>query len=850
MPLPLSFCRLANITASSLSLTCQRPAVATDVATLYRAEVYFENLTMFANVTSRRPNFNVSRLDPGTSYQIKVYVSHGPITSQPVLVSAYTSRTSVPSTDQTGEHPDGEVVVENPGVGGPPADGGGLVAGDGGTVGDAVGEATGGVGGGGGGGVGVAGSGGGMMSPGSAAGGMGALVGVAAVTLVVVLGVAWAWRHCRASCGAAGGSKGGHVRPTDDCNNPDVVPSIGPSFSKRTASPQRFWHKEKTFHQPAGAVGGAAEVVDAGDGSSPTSGPTSVGAEAATTCVGGASSAPSPSGHRKTSTGCLATSSSSPSPSASPKTPPGCAASSASPRESHRTTGSMGDSSSVVEGRKTSCAGGKTPAEARGGGGGGDPSPAGVEGSPGVGGAPRGRGGDVASQRPVSGVVFRTPAAGGAANSHRPLSAVGDIVVNPLRQSLILSEEDFPPEWRGEEPRLPRDRLSYPIMASKHSPRDEKYPGVRFSLPPRDEPAYPGTLPARGPPENGYYSGVRLKYKARDLEDYPGVRGQHSPRDEEEYPGSRPQPDPGEDQNYARIRPQHSPRDENNYPRGHPQHSPRDENNYPRGHPQHSPRDENNYPRGHPQHSPRDENNYPRGHPQHSPRDENNYHRGHPQHSPRDEINYHRGHLQHSPRDECNYPRAHHQHSPRDEIDYPRVRPQHSPRGEHDYPRVRPQHSPTGEHDYPRVRPQHSPRGEHDYPRVRAQPSPTGEEGYASIRPHHSPRDEENYPGGRSPDEGERYPHHSPRGDQTYPGGRSSTYRAPREVHSYIGVRVHHPTRGAPPPGGRPQPTGREVGTYPGVRGGRGRRHDQKVVSRSDLHCPVDQLIKATETVV
>ncbi|XP_047497768.1 uncharacterized protein LOC125044851 [Penaeus chinensis] len=56
--------------------------------------VYFDNRTLFANVTSNRPNFNVSRLDAGTSYQIKVYVSHGPVTSQPVVVSAYTSRTS------------------------------------------------------------------------------------------------------------------------------------------------------------------------------------------------------------------------------------------------------------------------------------------------------------------------------------------------------------------------------------------------------------------------------------------------------------------------------------------------------------------------------------------------------------------------------------------------------------------------------------------------------------------------------------------------------------------------------------------------------------------------------------
>ncbi|XP_042202987.1 neural cell adhesion molecule 1-A-like [Homarus americanus] len=105
MPLPLSSCRLANITASSLSLTCQRPHTSAAGTTLYRAEVYFENHTLFANVTSTRPNFNVSRLDADTSYQIKVYVSHGPVTSQPVVVSAYTSRTSrAPTGESQGLH--------------------------------------------------------------------------------------------------------------------------------------------------------------------------------------------------------------------------------------------------------------------------------------------------------------------------------------------------------------------------------------------------------------------------------------------------------------------------------------------------------------------------------------------------------------------------------------------------------------------------------------------------------------------------------------------------------------------------------------------------------------------------
>ncbi|XP_050734369.1 neural cell adhesion molecule 2-like isoform X2 [Eriocheir sinensis] len=109
-PLPLSSCRLANITASSLSLTCQRPDVDAAGTTVYRAEVYFENRTLFANVTSLRPNFNVSSLDAGTSYQIKVYVTHGPVTSQPVVVSAYTSRSMTPKDSRDGGTSVGKVL--------------------------------------------------------------------------------------------------------------------------------------------------------------------------------------------------------------------------------------------------------------------------------------------------------------------------------------------------------------------------------------------------------------------------------------------------------------------------------------------------------------------------------------------------------------------------------------------------------------------------------------------------------------------------------------------------------------------------------------------------------------------
>ncbi|CAL4173722.1 unnamed protein product, partial [Meganyctiphanes norvegica] len=99
MPAPLSSCRLANITASSLSVTCLRPPSMETGTVAYWAEVYFENGTIFANVTSGVPSFNVSELDSGKNYQIKVYVTNGPVTSQPVRLSAYTSRTAKPSRE-------------------------------------------------------------------------------------------------------------------------------------------------------------------------------------------------------------------------------------------------------------------------------------------------------------------------------------------------------------------------------------------------------------------------------------------------------------------------------------------------------------------------------------------------------------------------------------------------------------------------------------------------------------------------------------------------------------------------------------------------------------------------------
>ncbi|XP_071529959.1 uncharacterized protein [Panulirus ornatus] len=100
---PRSSCTVANISSTSLSLACHTTRLPPHATALYTAEVYFENQTLFANITSNRPTFNVSRLDAGTSYQIKVYVTHGPVTSQPVLVSAYTASTAESSPESDGE---------------------------------------------------------------------------------------------------------------------------------------------------------------------------------------------------------------------------------------------------------------------------------------------------------------------------------------------------------------------------------------------------------------------------------------------------------------------------------------------------------------------------------------------------------------------------------------------------------------------------------------------------------------------------------------------------------------------------------------------------------------------------
>ncbi|KAK3870024.1 hypothetical protein Pcinc_024703 [Petrolisthes cinctipes] len=171
--MPLSSCRLANITASSLSLTCQRPDTPAAGTTHYRAEVYFENRTLFANVTSLSPSFNVSRLDADTSYQIKVYVTHGPVTSQPVVVSAYTSR-SLPL------HPRGSAPE---------------------TRGSSVGGVVGGI----------------------------------LVAVVIVGGGVWARHYCRRRARRRGPTVGQvevggggkmETRPPSDDSNPDVVPNI------------------------------------------------------------------------------------------------------------------------------------------------------------------------------------------------------------------------------------------------------------------------------------------------------------------------------------------------------------------------------------------------------------------------------------------------------------------------------------------------------------------------------------------------------------------------------------------------------------------------------------------------
>ncbi|XP_047741440.1 uncharacterized protein LOC125179490, partial [Hyalella azteca] len=105
-PPPLSSCRLLNITSSSLSVTCDKPDTSVAGASIYRAEVYLESGELLANVTSSWPSFRVNELDPATTYSIKVYVSTGPSTSVPILVSALTSSTSPTyAVEETGPQP-------------------------------------------------------------------------------------------------------------------------------------------------------------------------------------------------------------------------------------------------------------------------------------------------------------------------------------------------------------------------------------------------------------------------------------------------------------------------------------------------------------------------------------------------------------------------------------------------------------------------------------------------------------------------------------------------------------------------------------------------------------------------
>ncbi|XP_045597325.2 uncharacterized protein [Procambarus clarkii] len=185
--LPRSSCRVANISTTSLSLACHTPHLDPQPSTLYTAEVYFDNRTLFANVTSTRPNFNVSRLDAGTSYQIKVYVSHGPVTSQPVVVSAYTSRSSTSPADS-----DGDV-----------SEGGGVVGG---------------------------------------------VVGGVLVTAVVVGGGVWArvyWSKRRPSCK----TKSLHLASADDTRPMLTLGGSTEATALRAPPSEDIWNKEETMYQ-------------------------------------------------------------------------------------------------------------------------------------------------------------------------------------------------------------------------------------------------------------------------------------------------------------------------------------------------------------------------------------------------------------------------------------------------------------------------------------------------------------------------------------------------------------------------------------------------------------------------
>ncbi|XP_045127549.1 uncharacterized protein LOC123514035 isoform X2 [Portunus trituberculatus] len=525
MPLPLSSCGLANITASSLSLTCQRPPLAVPgSSTVYRAEVYLENRTLLANVTSMSPNFNVSHLDAGTNYQIKVYVTHGPVTSPPVVVSAYTSRTppetSGDSNDQDfvemrGDSGNSDVGNVEQGV----MEKGAVESSSGNSDGnkDSRGGRRGRLGGG-----------DGKTEVGAV------MAAVVAVAVLATMGGVWAWRRrwrwqgggsvsaaARGPAGVRSGAKdSGAASSSSSSGNPDVVPTLGSSFSKRSSSPRHFWNKDKAVEASGGGSTGRLPTLNENS----SLGDTTAGGSGS----GGAESSPCDS---QRNSGACSTST----PTLSQKTV--CSGDNSSPAESSRALG--GDSSSsLTSSLKTVCSvGTSTPTDgmkSRDSTSSPSQSPATVGR-----GLSSGGGGSSSSNssRRTAVITYRpSPPSGGPCRrttmgrggGQRPMSAVADLGVGSLRKSFLLNGEEEEEDYHGKaspEERIRRRRhtLAEEEEAAEERRRRRRAAGVRFSFTPGEMAEEDGLGVA--------YHGAKGSYLLRELKGYPGTLPRRAPRD-------------------------------------------------------------------------------------------------------------------------------------------------------------------------------------------------------------------------------------------------------------------------------------------------------------------------------
>ncbi|KAK8391322.1 hypothetical protein O3P69_017141 [Scylla paramamosain] len=307
---------------------------------LSRKTVYLENRTLLANVTSMSPNFNVSHLDAGTNYQIKVYVTHGPVTSPPVVVSAYTSRTPPETSGDSDDQNFVEMRGDSDGSDGGNVEQGvmkkGAVESSSGNS-DGKKDTRGGR-------RGRLGGGDGKTEVGAV------MAAVVAVAVLATMGGVWAWRRrwrwqgggsvsaaARGPAGVRSGGKDSCPASSSSSGNPDVVPTLGSSFSKRSPSPRHFWNKDKAVEASAGGSTGRLPTLNENS----SLGDTTAGGSGS----GGAESSPCDS---QRNSGACSTST----PTLSQKTV--CSGGNSSPAESSRAMG--GDSSSsLTSSLKTVC---------------------------------------------------------------------------------------------------------------------------------------------------------------------------------------------------------------------------------------------------------------------------------------------------------------------------------------------------------------------------------------------------------------------------------------------------------------------------------------------------------------